>query len=66
MPINIIAQAFSEGLSSIPLGWAVVKAAPVFALLYLLKWFFNGPVNKSERNLHSKVIMVTVSYCLPL
>jgi hypothetical protein len=66
MPVNIVAQAASEGLSSIPLGWTVVKVVPVFALLYLLKWFFNGPVNKSERNLHSKVIMVTVSYCLPL
>jgi hypothetical protein len=62
MPVDILAHAASEGLSSIPLGWTVVKVAPVFALLYLLKWFFNGPVNKSERNLHSKVIMVTVSF----
>lgn len=61
MPVNILAQAFNEGLSSIPLGWTVVKLAPVFAVLYLLKWFFNGAVNKSERNMHSKVVMVTVS-----
>jgi hypothetical protein len=61
MPVNILAQVFDQGLSSIPLGWTVVKVAPFFALLYLLKWFFNGAVNKSERNMHSKVVMVTVS-----
>lgn len=60
MPVHILAQAFSEGLSSIPYGWTVVKAASVFAVLYLLKWFFNGATNVSERNMHSKVIMVTV------
>jgi uncharacterized membrane protein (DUF106 family) len=60
MPVNILAQAFSEGLSSIPLGWTVVKVVPIFALLYLLKWYFNGAVNQSERNMHSKVVMVTV------
>lgn len=62
MPINILASAFNEGLDSIPLGWTVVKVAPVLALLYLLKWYFNGSVNRSERNMHSKVVMVTVSY----
>ena len=64
MPVNILAQVFDQGLSSIPLGWTVVKVAPFFALLYLLKWYFNGAVNKSERNMHSKVVMVTVRYSL--
>ncbi|KAL6703183.1 hypothetical protein ACN47E_010112 [Coniothyrium glycines] len=59
MPVNILAQAFSEGLDSIPFGWTVVKAVSVFAVLYLLKWFFNGATNGSERNMHSKVVMVT-------
>lgn len=61
MPVNILAHAWDQGLSSIPFGWTAVKLAPVFAVLYLLKWFFNGAVNKSERNMHSKVVMVTVS-----
>ncbi|OAK98650.1 NAD(P)-binding protein [Phaeosphaeriaceae sp. SRC1lsM3a] len=59
MPVNILATVFAEGLSSVPFGWTVVKVAPVLALLYLLKWYFNGAVNGSERNMHSKVIMVT-------
>ena len=62
MPVNIIAAAFSEGLSSIPGGWTAVKIIPALALLYLLKWYFNGAVNLSERNMHSKVVMVTVRY----
>ena len=62
MPVNILAQIFSEGLSSVPLGWTVVKTAPYLAVLYLLKWYFNGATNGSERNMHSKVVMVTVGY----
>lgn len=61
MPVHILAKGWSEGISSIPLGWTVVKVAPCLAVLYLLKWYFNGAVNTSERNMHSKVIMMTVS-----
>lgn len=64
MPVNILAQAFEQGLSSIPLGWTVVKIAPIFAVLYLLKWYFNGAINTSERNMHSKVVIVTVRHCM--
>lgn len=60
MPIGILHQGFTEGLDSIPYGWPIVKVASVIGVLYLLKWFFNGAVNTSERNMHSKVIMVTV------
>jgi len=62
MPVNILAKAFDEGIDSIPYGWTVLKAASVFAVLYVLKWFFNGATNASERNMHSKVVMVTVSH----
>lgn len=61
MPINILAQGFSEGLSSIPFGWAALRVAPFLAILYLLKWIFNGATNGSERNMHGKVVMITVS-----
>ncbi|KAF3042262.1 hypothetical protein E8E11_005347 [Didymella keratinophila] len=59
MPIGILHQGFTEGLDSIPYGWPIVKVASVVGVLYLLKWFFNGAVNTSERNMHSKVVMVT-------
>jgi hypothetical protein len=60
MPIGILHQGFTEGLSSIPYGWPIVKVTSVIGVLYLLKWFFNGATNYSERNMHSKVVMVTV------
>lgn len=60
MPVNIIAQAFAEGIDSIPYGWTIIKAVVVFVVIYVLKWYFNGANNGSERNMHSKVVMVTV------
>ncbi|KAF2869818.1 hypothetical protein BDV95DRAFT_88309 [Massariosphaeria phaeospora] len=59
MPIPIIAQVFDQGLSSLPAGWTLAKAVPFFAVLYLLKWYFNGATNASERNMHGKVVMIT-------
>jgi hypothetical protein len=67
MPINIIAQGFTEGISSIPYGWTAIKVVPCLAILYLLKWYFQGATNGSERNMHGKVVMITVNtdpYCL--
>jgi len=61
MPVNILAQAFSEGLDTIPFGYTALRVAVVSAVLYVLKWFFNGANNGSERNMHSKVVIVTVS-----
>ncbi|KAF2272609.1 oxidoreductase-like protein [Westerdykella ornata] len=59
MPVNILAQAFSDGISSIPYSWTVLKVISCLAVLYLLKWYFNGATNTSERNMHSKVVMIT-------
>lgn len=61
MPIHIIAQGFFEGIASIPYGWTAVRVIPCLAVLYMLKWYFNGIANTSERNMHSKVVMITVS-----
>ena len=61
MPVNILAQALDQGIDSIPYGWTILKAVSVIAVLYVLKWYFNGANNSSERNMHSKVVMVTVS-----
>ena len=60
MPIGILHQGITEGLDSIPYGQPILKIVSVIAVLYLFKWYFNGAVNTSERNMHSKVVMVTV------
>jgi hypothetical protein len=61
MPFYILAQGFTEGISSIPYGWTAVKVVPCLAILYLLKWYFNGVTNGSERNMHGKVVIITVT-----
>ncbi|KAF2264594.1 oxidoreductase-like protein [Lojkania enalia] len=59
MPLHIIAKGIFEGVSSLPGGWTVAKVIPCLAILFLLKWYFNGIMNTSERNMHSKVVMIT-------
>lgn len=61
MPIHFVVTVWKEGIASLPYGWTLVKVLPVFAVLYLLKWYFNGATNVSERDMHSKVVMMTVS-----
>lgn len=60
MPIPILVQAATEGLSSIPHVYTVLKILPWVLLVLGLKYFFGGARNRSERLMHSKVIMVTV------
>ena len=60
MPVYIAVQAVSDGLDSIPFIWPVLKTIPWLLLLYVVKRFFSGAMNTSERNMHGKVVMVTV------
>ncbi|KAI9886253.1 MAG: hypothetical protein M1823_001924 [Watsoniomyces obsoletus] len=59
MPIPLIAEGLTHGLSAIPYSYTVLKIAPWVLLVYLLKRYFGGANNTSERMMHSKVIMVT-------
>ena len=65
MPVYIAVQAVSDGLDSIPFIWPILKTIPWLLLLYVVKRFFSGAVNTSERNMHGKVVMVTVHSILP-
>ncbi|KAB2577433.1 putative short chain dehydrogenase reductase family protein [Lasiodiplodia theobromae] len=59
MPVYIAVQALFDGIGSIPYAWTIIKTLPWLALLVLLKRYFGGVVNTSERNMHSKVVMIT-------
>ncbi|KAK3203764.1 hypothetical protein GRF29_106g544610 [Pseudopithomyces chartarum] len=59
MPVHILGQLWENGISSVPYGWTLLKILPVAALICLLKFYFNGATNTSERNMHSKVVMMT-------
>ena len=60
MPLELAAKVFSEGFSSVPFLLPALKTAPWLALLYLVKLYFGGSSNPSERNMHGKVVMITV------
>ncbi|KAL2006295.1 hypothetical protein VTN00DRAFT_9949 [Thermoascus crustaceus] len=59
MPVPLIAQGITEGVSSIPYAVPVLRAAPWLLLLAALKYYFGGARNTSERLMHSKVVMIT-------
>lgn len=60
MPIPLLADVLSNGIVAIPFAVPVLKALPWLVLLYLLKFYFGGASNSSERLMHSKVVMITV------
>lgn len=60
MPIEIASTALFEGIDKVPLAWPIIKSLPWLAVLWLLKTYFGGARNTSERNMHSKVVMMTV------
>jgi hypothetical protein len=61
MPIPLVAEVFVEGLNKIPYAYTLLKALPWFLVIYGLKAYFGGKSNRSERVMHSKVVMITVS-----
>ena len=60
MPIHILASAVFEGIPFSPFVIPLLKTLPLLFLTWLLKIYFGGASNTSERLMHSKVIMITV------
>ncbi|KAB8760599.1 hypothetical protein FH972_026591 [Carpinus fangiana] len=63
MPVPIIVQTLSGGFDEIPYGWTVVnfvlRVGPWIVAVVLLKIWFGGARNRAERNMHSKVVIMT-------
>lgn len=60
MPLHIAGSALFGGIDQVPYLSTGLKIAACIGLLYLLKAYFAGRSNTSERNMHGKVVMVTV------
>lgn len=60
MPIHILASAVFEGVFFLPLVIRLLKVVLLLFSIWLLKIYFGGANNTSERLMHSKVIMITV------
>ncbi|KAL9582286.1 MAG: hypothetical protein Q9212_003375 [Teloschistes hypoglaucus] len=59
MPIPILAEIAYNGPSAVPGLVPTLKVLPWLALIYIMKWYFGGASNVSERLMKSKVVMVT-------
>ncbi|KAK7528759.1 uncharacterized protein IWZ02DRAFT_467136 [Phyllosticta citriasiana] len=59
MPVPIATQVVFDGIGSIPFAWTVIKLVPWLLALYVLKRYFGGSVNTSERKMHAKVVLLT-------
>ncbi|EME41091.1 hypothetical protein DOTSEDRAFT_158206 [Dothistroma septosporum NZE10] len=59
MAIYIAAQALFDGFDSVPYLTRLLKLAPWLLLFWLVKTYFQGARNLSERNMHGKVVIVT-------
>ncbi|KAF2761783.1 NAD(P)-binding protein [Pseudovirgaria hyperparasitica] len=57
--IPIIAEIFNRGISGVPSLFNVLKYVSWLVVIFVMKWYFGGAVNKSERNMHGKVVMIT-------
>jgi small-conductance mechanosensitive channel len=60
MPIPIISHVLAEGLSVVPHVYTVFLWVAIAGIVALLKYYYGGARNTSERLMHSKVVMVTV------
>ena len=58
--IATLLHLYSIGLSRIPHAWTLIKVALLGAFIYVLKKWFGGAANRSERNMHGKVVIMTV------
>jgi small-conductance mechanosensitive channel len=60
MVVPLVAKGLLDGISGLPYVYTILKTIPWIALIVLLKVYFGGAKNRSERVMHGKVIMVTV------
>ncbi|KAF4629952.1 hypothetical protein G7Y89_g8189 [Cudoniella acicularis] len=59
MPLPFIADVIWKGVPGIPSVWTLLKGVLAVAVLGLLKWYFMGTSNASERKMHGKVVIMT-------
>lgn len=64
MVVPLLAEGFGRGVTNIPHLSSIVKTTLFVGLIYILKTYFGGATCKSERDMHGKVVMITVSLVL--
>jgi NAD(P)-dependent dehydrogenase (short-subunit alcohol dehydrogenase family) len=59
MPVPLIQKAILDGLDTVPNSAVLFKILAVGVVLYLIRRWFQGATNTSERTMHGKVVMIT-------
>ena len=65
MPIPLISRVATDGFEAVPGLLTILRVLPVIGVIYALKRYFGGATNRSERLMHSKVVMITVRTTSP-
>lgn len=60
MPIPFLAEVVFNGIPGGISYWSVIKGLLAITVIVAIKWYCGGASNSSERQMHSKVIMITV------
>lgn len=60
MPVPFFLNLITDGFESTPHSRTIFRTIVAIAVLYIIKRYFQGAANLSERNMHGKVIIVTV------
>jgi hypothetical protein len=63
MPIPFLAEVVFNGIPGGISFWTVIKGFLAVVVLGAMKWYCRGASNTSERQMHSKVVMITVGRC---
>jgi len=64
MVVPLLAEGLGRGITNIPHLASIIKAVAFVGLISILKTYFGGAICKSERDMHGKVVMITVSCVL--
>ncbi|KAH6676367.1 hypothetical protein B0J14DRAFT_651789 [Halenospora varia] len=59
MPLPFIADVIWKGVPGLPSAWNTLKGILAIAILAVIKWYFAGTANTSERKMHGKVVILT-------
>ncbi|KAL8690187.1 MAG: hypothetical protein Q9218_004320 [Villophora microphyllina] len=59
MPIPILAEVAYNGASAVPGLVPTLEVLPWLVAIFIMKWYFGGASNVSERLMKSKVVMIT-------
>ncbi|TVY83799.1 putative oxidoreductase [Lachnellula suecica] len=59
MPVHFLADYFWTGIPYLPGPLTVLKIVAVVGVIGLVRWYFAGAANRSERQMHGKVVMIT-------